>query len=137
MLCMATRDTAKVEITKLERRDGQLMADLLVVTKTGYYLPSGVGFRRMFIEVLALDKAGNEIWASGKTNDLGVLLDCQLEADGRQQSCAHLPGEAGGGQAYQPHRERITGSDQVQIYQEVIADCAASSRPAFCDAATT
>lgn len=124
MLEMAARETAWVEITGVSRDRGRLQADVLVTNRTGHYLPSGVGFRRMFLELIVHDKDGNEIWASGKTNELGVILDCRWVASTKTQHCATLSTERSGvrsGEA-QPHYQRITRTDQVQIYQELNAD---------------
>jgi hypothetical protein len=84
---------------------------------TGHYLPTGVSFRRLFVELLVLDGAGQVLWASGRTNELGFILD----------GVTHevLPSE-------QPTRfpeapcsrttRRSSPGDQVQIYQELIRD---------------
>jgi hypothetical protein len=77
----------------------------------------------MFLELIVLDKDGNEIWASGKTDELGVILDCQWNSATKTQQCAPLPSERSGAPAgiAQPHYQRITATDQVQIYQELNA----------------
>ena len=55
-------------------------------------LPTGVGFRRMFLEVLVLDAQGEVLWASGRTNELGFILDGitdeVLESGNRRASAA-------------------------------------------------
>jgi hypothetical protein len=56
---MAKHETAGVDIPVLEKTaDGKLRAIVLVTNKTGHYLPSGVGFRRVFLEFLVRDAAG-------------------------------------------------------------------------------
>ncbi|GJM15712.1 MAG: hypothetical protein DHS20C13_10390 [Thermodesulfobacteriota bacterium] len=70
----------------------------------------------MFIEFLVNDAEGNILWASGRTNSLGAIIE---GADG-----PILPTELvlENPQAFQPHYQQITSEDQVQIYQEVVAD---------------
>jgi hypothetical protein len=49
-----------VDIQVLEKSaDGKLRAVVLVTNKVGHYLPSGVGLRRVFLEALVRDAAGN------------------------------------------------------------------------------
>jgi hypothetical protein len=117
MLEMARQETATVEIGRVRRRSGGIDGVVTVRNLTGHDLPTGVGFRRLFLEVLALDADGNVLWASGRTNELGFLLD--------GVSDAVLPTEQPG--AFpdvppQPHYQTIVSGDQVQIYQEVIRD---------------
>jgi len=47
---------------------GELQADDTVTNPGGRKLPSGVGFRRAFIELQVLDAQGRPIWASGHSN---------------------------------------------------------------------
>lgn len=114
---MAKKQTADIAIEKLNiDPGGRLWAEVLVTNKTGHFLPSGVGFRRVFIEFTVEDKNGALVWASGRTNELGLILD----GIGDEV----LPSEQGvdNTDAYQPHYETITDGGQVQIYQELIKD---------------
>lgn len=126
MVEMARKQTADIAIQELSiDPNGQLLADVLVTNKTGHFLPSGVGFRRVFIEFTVEDKNGNLIWASGRTNELGMILN----GIGNEV----LPSEQGVGNtdAYQPHYEAITDGGQVQIYQELIKDSAGEFTTSF------
>lgn len=97
--------------------DGRtLTADVTVTNLAGHRLPSGVGFRRAFVEFLVLEnRDGRErvVWSSGRTNSVGVIVD----GEGRPLATEFL---AGG--AYQKHHEVITADDQVQIYEELVKD---------------
>ena len=54
----------------------------------GHRFPSGVGFRRAFLELAVLDGAGEVLWASGRTDGAGVLVDEQGQADRRRDAVA-------------------------------------------------
>jgi hypothetical protein len=117
MVRMARHETADVAIKDVSRYGDQLAATVRVTNKTGHFLPSGVGFRRVFIEFVAEDSTGKPVWASGRSDSLGFLLD----GIGNNR----LPTENGVGQKnFQPHYQRITQGNQVQIYQELIKDSA-------------
>ena len=118
MMEMARHGTAELEITSVETLpENQLRARITVHNKTGHYLPSGVGFRRVFLEVLVRDKQDQLIWASGRTNKLGAIVDGVTDnvLDSEQPGNFSEP-------VFQPHYQQITRGDQVQIYQEVILD---------------
>lgn len=86
-----------------------LPIDVTLFNKTGHRFPSGVSFRRAFLEVLVMD--GNKIiWGSGRTNKLGVIVD---------QNGKILPTEFLDSTLYQPHYEVITKQSEVQIYEEL------------------
>jgi len=117
MIEMATNETAKVHIKDLKwSKDNRLNVAVEIENLTGHFLPSGVGFRRVFIETVAYDKSGEILWASGRSNDLGVILAGATDTP--------LVTEKGGqGQsAYQPHHQLIDKQTQAQIYQEIIQD---------------
>jgi len=115
MLRMAQHESADIAVKDLRRAGDGLSATVLVTNKTGHYLPSGVGFRRLFIEFVAEDASGKPVWASGRTDALGFILDGVGDR--------RLPTENGVAQReFQPHYQRITRGDQVQIYQELIKD---------------
>src|SRR5258708_37190251 len=96
--------------------DSGVAAEGTVETLTGHRLPSGVGFRRAFLEVNAVQTVnGRErvVWSSGHTNEVGVIVD----ADGTP-----LPTEFFAGGKFEEHHETIDSQNQVQIYQELTTD---------------
>lgn len=116
-LDMARNQTADIDIESLTiTPEGQLQALVKVTNHAGHYLPSGVNFRRVFLEFTARDSQGNILWASGLTNSVGAIIE---GVDGPV-----LPTELvlENPQAFQPHYQTIDSEDQVQIYQEVVAD---------------
>jgi mono/diheme cytochrome c family protein len=110
----ASKRTATIDAkTKIDGRT--LTADVTVTNLAGHRLPSGVGFRRAFIELLVIElRDGRErvVWSSGRTNSVGVIVD----GEGRPLATEFLES------SYQKHHEVITNDDQVQIYEELTKD---------------
>ena len=99
--------SASVAIRALRKSTNGLDVDVEVINKTGHKFPSGVGFRRAFIEFTAMDATGKVIWSSGRSTDKGVLID---------DSGTPLATEFSKTQ-WQPHWRIITGSKYAQIYE--------------------
>lgn len=132
MLLQAARDTVEVGVEVRLAEGRKLVADVTVASAVGHRFPSGVGFRRAWIELSVLDgeRGGEQVWISGGTNSVGLIVD----AAGRP-----LPTEFFEGERFQPHYHGIppesceetwstecseipppiTRQDQVQIYEEV------------------
>jgi hypothetical protein len=107
--------TATVAITSWQVEGNKLIAEVTVTNKAGHRFPSGVGFRRAFLdfEVTANDKP---LFRSGATNAMGQIVDFDGEV---------LPTESFAGGKFQPHFSQlnpITSSSQVQIYEELTQD---------------
>jgi hypothetical protein len=105
--------TASVAISEWKVSGGKLIAEVTVTNRAGHRFPSGVGFRRAFLE-FQLTMGGKPVWTSGTTNDKGEITDF----DGKV-----LPTESFADGKYQPHFNQsnpITNSDQVQIYEELV-----------------
>ena len=141
--------TADVTLSPVSVSNDKLIANVMVTNKTGHRLPSGVGFRRAFLELLVTDNTtGQVVWCSGCTNELGVITNggssqserlpselFDVYKDGSKPAnhdyptpcnANYLPGI--NPQYYQPHyfwdEEKGTGAaitrqDQVQIYEEL------------------
>jgi hypothetical protein len=139
--------TAEVSVSPATISNQKLIADVKVTNKTGHRFPSGVGFRRAFLEFRVVDNdTGKTVWCSGCTNELGVIMngagDQRLPSelfdvykDGSKPAnhdypagCnnKYIPGT--NPQYYQPHffwdpqkntGSAITRQDQVQIYEEL------------------
>src|ERR1041384_1679464 len=68
MLDQAQNATAGLEVKpNWDANKKTLTAQVTVENKTGHKFPSGVSFRRAFVELELLDKDGNTLWASGGT----------------------------------------------------------------------
>jgi hypothetical protein len=112
------RETADLEVTADKDGPDRLTARVVVRNKTGHRFPTGVGFRRAFIELSVLD-GERVVWASGRTNELGVLVG----ADGKPLPTEFFDRDpATGKQRFQPHHEEITSPDQVQVYETLLCD---------------
>lgn len=129
MLDQAALHTADLAISDVGIKDGKLAATVTVTNKTGHKFPSGVGFRRAFIEFSVLDAEGNVLWRSGGTNPAGALVDADGNPlDGEywwQSDCSAriAPQE----RRHQPHFATITSQSQAQIYQELVSAPAGDS----------
>jgi hypothetical protein len=113
MVRQAREETVDVEVEILGVKNGTLTARVTVTNKTGHRYPSGVGFRRGFLEFLVME-GEDVIWGSGRTNGVGVIVD----QHGKPLETEFLPNR----KTYQPHHKRITSQDQVQIYEELVQD---------------
>ncbi|HEY7577433.1 MAG TPA: cytochrome P460 family protein [Acetobacteraceae bacterium] len=121
ILDQATNRSAAISVANLQNSQATLTASVTVTNKTGHKLPSGVAFRRMFIDFRVIDAAGNTLWESGRTDKSGVLIDqhgqpIEGELWWKQDCSARI----GGDNPHQPHYQSIARQDQVQIYQELV-----------------
>jgi hypothetical protein len=118
-LSFAQSATAYVDVSPSVEKDGALETAVTVTNLAGHMLPSGVEFRRAFLQFEVLDSSGNALWTSGGTTPLGVIVD---GATGKALPSEFFERQPDGQQAYQPHYEVITRQDQVQIYEELVKD---------------
>ena len=122
MLDQAANETAKLkaEIVQTDAAGGTLEADVTVTNLVGHKFPSGVSFRRAFIEFSVLDKNGDVLWASGRTNETGVIVDERgHHIRGEywwKDDCSERRHDL---KPHQPHYETVSSQDQAQIYQEL------------------
>jgi mono/diheme cytochrome c family protein len=124
----AQNSTASVVVTPISSEKDKLVASVTVTNKTGHRFPSGVGFRRAFIELQVIDtRSGRTVWASGRTNELGIIVDEKGTPLLSEFFDKYRDKEGKSRQAYQPHYydktgHTITRQDQVQIFEELIQD---------------
>ena len=139
--------TAELALAPVTVSNQKLIADVMVTNKTGHRLPSGVGFRRAFLELRVIDNSnGQTVWCSGCTNELGVITNgagrerlpselFDVYSDGSKPANHDYPGPCNSNylpginpQYYQPHfywdlnkdkGAAITRQDQAQIYEEL------------------
>jgi hypothetical protein len=116
----AQERTAGIAVTAVVSGPGQIRAEVAVANLVGHRLPSGVGFRRAFIEVLVRDDRGTIVWSSGRTNQLGIIVDGNGQILPSEFFTEYVDAQGAVRQHYQPHHEVITSQDQVQIYEELV-----------------
>lgn len=120
MKIQARNNTVAMSIDAAAFKGGTLVVDVTARNKSGHRFPSGVAFRRGFIELLVKD-GDSVIWSSGRTNDAGVIVDDA----GNPLATEFLPaGDCGYPRnvpagCYQAHHQVITSDKQVQIYEEL------------------
>lgn len=117
MALQARDETADVKIESLVEENGTIKAVVSVDNKTGHRLPSGVAFRRAFLEVKVTDAAGAQIWCSGCTNGAGVIIGPDNQPL-KTEFLDFVP-EGATEALYQPHHDVIDDQTQVQIYEEL------------------
>jgi hypothetical protein len=101
--------------------NGTLVASVAVENKTGHRFPSGVGFRRAFVELTVTDSSGNVVFSSGRTNANGEILG----PDNAPLPTEYFSRGADGKQQYQPHFDEqnpVTSASEVQIFEELVDD---------------
>ena len=111
-------------------KDRELQAEVTVLNKAGHRFPSGVGFRRLFLQVKVYEHVGGRnrlVWGSGLTNEIGVIVDL----DGRPLPTEFFETGPDGQQQYQPHHQLIESDKQVQIYEELTKDAAGNFTTSF------
>ncbi len=110
-----------VDVTAPENDGTNLTANVTLTNQTGHRFPSGVAFRRAFVEFAVLDADENVLWISGKANGVGILVNPKT---GKPLPTEFLDTVAPGNDiaSYQPNYQVITRQDQVQIYEELILD---------------
>ena len=132
----AKNDVATLEVNSVVNGGNELVSKVTVQNKVGHRFPSGVGFRRAFIEFLVIEvpeventktdtqgsseKSETEriVWSSGRTNELGVLIGAAgnpLESEFFSASS-----KDSSEQASQGHHEVIDSPEQVQIYETLL-----------------
>ena len=123
MLEQAADATAAIAVDSLSLDAGELRASVTVTNRTGHKFPSGVGFRRAFVDFAVSDAAGNVIWESGRTNIAGVLVDQNKQPIAgelwwKNDCSVHV--NSPGVNPHQPHYRTISQQDQAQIFQELV-----------------
>lgn len=124
---IAKTRTADVKVLSVIRTNSGFEADAQVINKAGHNFPSGVGFRRAFLNFQVLDGDKNVVWASGNVAPEGSQLLGGLKGviiDGQGMALAtevFTPSQ----QRFQTHywaANPITREDQVQIYEELVTN---------------
>jgi len=111
---LAQRETAEVQVMSAKRTATHLEVKVRVKNNAGHSFPSGVSFRRAFLNFEVLNASDRTIWASGATNRFGMITN--------GSGGPVLPTEFFDGGKYQDHYTEINDPSQVQIYEELVKD---------------
>ena len=121
----ATR-TAKIAV-EATAAEGRVIADVRVENLAGHRFPTGVGFRRAFLEVSLLNAEGETLWVSGATDATGTLIG----PDGDPLPTEFFEPDADGAQQFQPHHAVISDPGQVQVYETLLKNHAGRFTTSF------
>ncbi|MCX6028136.1 MAG: hypothetical protein NT169_02395 [Chloroflexi bacterium] len=99
--------SASLTLKSLELKDGTLSAGLQVAPLTGHKFPASFPSRRAWLHVTVADAAGRVLFESGQPNADGTIAGNAADSDAT---------------AFEPHYDRITQPDQVQIYEPIMGD---------------
>ncbi|MDX1586259.1 MAG: hypothetical protein R3222_05925 [Balneolaceae bacterium] len=99
--------SSRVYFEKAEMINNELVAELVIQNLAGHKLPTAYPSRRVWIHFSVKDAAGDVVFESGAINADGSITgnDNDDLAD-----------------TYEPHYNEITSSEQVQIYEAILAD---------------
>lgn len=100
-------DTAAVSLEESSIVDTWMRLDLLVENLAGHKLPTAFSSRRMWIHLRVTDAAGELVFESGGYDEFGRIFGDAFDE---------------GGDSFEPHYDRITSGDEVQIYETIPAD---------------
>ena len=126
MVARAESQTARIAVaaTAGER---EVTADVRVENLAGHRFPTGVGFRRAFLEVSLVSEDGRVVWISGATDATGTLVG----PDGAPLPTEFFEPDGDGGQRFQPHREVIDSMAQAQVYETLLKNHAGRFTTSF------
>lgn len=113
----ATRDqlqnrSARISVVDVERDAERVRFAVDVVNLTGHKLPTGHPTRRVWLRVVVRDAEGTVLFASGSCDEEGHIVD----GEGNVLKSERLGGPI------EPHRDRVSRSEEVATYQAVMAD---------------
>ncbi|MEQ8767039.1 MAG: multiheme c-type cytochrome [Planctomycetota bacterium] len=110
--------TASLTIGESEQDGDDLVIPITVTNLTGHKLPTGYPSRRLFLQVRVLDEAGEAVFETGT-----------FDAQGRLTTAGDVhPAERAGGPIH-PHADALRSSDQVAVWESVMADT--EGRPTY------
>ncbi len=122
----ANNEVATLDVQSTFNDNDELITTVTVKNLVGHRFPSGVGFRRAFLEFLVVEQPTESdaeeriVWSSGRTNELGVLVDAEGEPLDSEFFADASEGNVENLQASQPHHEVIDSPSQVQIYETLL-----------------
>ena len=132
MVNQALNKTVTLTVSDVKNDGQSLSAKVTLVNLVGHKFPSGVGFRRAFVQFEVLGVGDTVLWSSGRTDANGVIVDEKgAPITGElwwTNDCSRIDPDA---RLHQQHYQEITQQNQAQIYQELVSTPPASG-PAVC-----
>lgn len=104
-------ETATISVARASAAGGELTAVVAVRNLTGHKLPTGYPSRRAWLHVTVRAAGGRVIFETGAVGPNGAIAGNDNDADASR---------------FEPHFQEIRRSDQVQIYESIMADASGS-----------
>jgi hypothetical protein len=104
-LDFVTTRTATLEIQNPQIQDGILSFELVISNLSGHKFPTGFPSRRAWLHIAITDAQGELIFESGDYDNQGRILENDNDLDPSR---------------FEPHYERITSPQEVQIYESIM-----------------
>ena len=101
------QDTATVTVSQPRLAGSTLSFDVDVRNLTGHKYPTGYPSRRTWLHVTVRDAQGRPVFESGAIADNGAIQGNDSDANPM---------------TFEPHYDRITRADEVQIYEPILGD---------------
>jgi hypothetical protein len=100
-------EAARISIKRLEIHDSRLEAEISIENLAGHKLPTAYPSRRVWLHVTVRDGLGKVLFESGALHPDGSIEGNHNDIDPSR---------------FEPHYAEITGPDQVEIYEAIMAD---------------
>lgn len=106
-LGFVTSRTATLDILNPQIQNDILTFELSVSNLSGHKFPTGFPSRRVWLHIVVTDAQGKLIFESGGYDDQGRILENDNDLDPS---------------GFEPHYERITSPQEVQLYESIMHD---------------
>ena len=100
-------EAAEIAIERVELRGDRLEAEVSIKNLGGHKLPTAYPSRRVWLHVLVRQGNNEVVFESGALNAEGLIQGNDNDADPNR---------------YEPHYTEINSSEQVQIYESILAE---------------
>ena len=100
-------EAAEIAIERVEHSGDRLEAEISIQNLGGHKLPTAYPSRRVWLHAVVKDRNNRVVFESGALNAEGLIEGNDNDADPNR---------------YEPHYTEINNSEQVQIYESVMAD---------------
>ncbi|HEY9034318.1 MAG TPA: Calx-beta domain-containing protein [Pseudomonadales bacterium] len=116
-----TEKTAELFIDDINLAGDQLDIAVRIINKAGHKLPTSYPSRRVWLNLLVRDGSGTVLFESGTPDANGWLVTDAAHAGETCTTVSKAPAYDPAA-CYSPHVNVITASDQIAVYETVMAD---------------